>query len=199
MMFAILIHFGVTIWIYGNTQYFNQNIIISGISANGEANIYNIPARLLSIHNLPITGALALVTIFIIVKFFSLDYLIYSIFCECCSKSEHKIEGAKLLDALSTQACFKNHILRNNQYVRIQNISNYKNLYDFYQKNFLKEREAIITKLEKLGVEYDKEEIIYHFDDTVEKSLQDIHDTFPLQKDYSYNIAHIPEYEAYAK
>jgi hypothetical protein len=199
MMFAIFLHLIVTVWIYGNTQYFNQNIIISSISANGITNLYNIPARLLSIHTLPITAVLALVTIFILVKLFSLDYLIYSIFCECCSNSQQKIEGVKLLDALSTQACFKNHIIRNNQYVRIQNVNNFRFLYEFYQNNFLKEREAIVTKLENLGVDYDKEEIIYNFDETVEKALQDIHDTFPLQKDYSYNIAHIPEYEAYAK
>lgn len=199
MVWAIFLHMCFSVWIYGNTLYFTQDFIISSITANGKIDLYNIPARLLSKHNIILVGGLAAVLIFIIVKLFSIDYFIYTIFCECCSSSTGKVESKPLVDALSIQALYKNHLFRNNQFSKIPNIHGLKYLNEFYQFNFTHERDAITIKLDSIKADYDKDELIYNFEEIIEKIIPSINDNFPLQTDYSYNIAHLPEYESYAK
>ena len=98
ILYVIVLHLSVSIWIYGSTQIFPQ-ISILGNNINlvkGEDEIYNFITRMFSKHNVILLGLLAIIVLYLIVKLFSIDKYIFSLFCESCSSSDKYVNGISL-------------------------------------------------------------------------------------------------------
>jgi hypothetical protein len=148
--------------------------------------------------------------LYFILKIFYLDFILYAIFCSCFKKFVDQRTTANLLlfdgkykltKALSTRASYKNYVLRQLQFKQLleRNIEQFSSLNDYYVQNLQRDRLVLMNKLQQYNNKVNKKELENNFDDRIEFVMNNFNviEKNPLQFNFSYNIAHIPEYEAY--
>jgi hypothetical protein len=103
--------------------------------------------------------------------------------------------------ALSTQAFYKNYMLRVLQYRQLLEKDFQDNVAfnEFYIHNLKRDRIVLTNKLEK-HVRINRKDLDVNFDESVEGLMSrfNVIEENKLHHNFSYNIAHIPEYESYA-
>jgi hypothetical protein len=103
--------------------------------------------------------------------------------------------------ALSTKAYYKNYMLRVLQYKDLleKNIENHPSVNEFYIQNLKRDRIVLLNKVEKF-VKINRSNFNNEFDEKLEVIMDEFNviEENTLYRNFSYNIAHIPEYEAYA-